>query len=172
MKKKSTKKKTTWLEESLVQELARAASLEGKIESQASQTTFLAVLSETKKQKLYEVMSASGMHYRALIGEFKGLEKLIEGAKGRFLDVPPFLSKGDSDMRALENQLSVEKSAKVGYENILKKLNQLGDKAKIVVNGVTVVPDKAKPIIKKLIEAEKGHIKIIEGIIRSFGTAI
>ena len=75
-------------------------------------------------------------------------------------------------MDALINQLSLEKSMKIGYENTLKMLDRMGDKAKISKEGVTVVPNKAKSLIKKLIAAEKGHILTIEEIIRSFGTAI
>ncbi|MFH1821383.1 MAG: hypothetical protein ABH852_02940, partial [Methanobacteriota archaeon] len=174
MKKKSPLKKPSpaILEERLVAELARVVSIEEKVESLAGGTSFFAVLNESKKQKLYQVMVASGDHYRALIKEFKGLEKLKEKIKERFLSAPPFQHGGEKDMDALINQLSLEKSMKIGYENILKMLDRLGDKAKISKAGVTVVPNKAKPLIKKLIAAEKEHILTLEEIIRSFGTAI
>lgn len=174
MRKKSTETKKTApaiLEERLVDELSRAASIEEKVESIAGGISFFAILSESKKQKLYQVMIASGDHYRALIREFKGLEELKEKIKERFLNAPPFQLRGEKDMDALINQLSLEKSMKVGYENILKMLDRLGDKAKISREGVTVAPSKAKTLIKKLIAAEKGHILNIEEIIHSFSEA-
>jgi len=175
MKKKSTATKKTTLtgiEERLVNELARVASIEEKVESIAGGSSFFAVLNESKKQKLYQVMVASGDHYRALIKEFKGLEKLKEKNKESFLKAPPFQFKGEKDMDALINQLNLEKSMKIAYENILKMLDRLGDKAKIKEEGVTIIPNETKDLIKKLIAAEKGHILTIEDIIRSFGTAV
>jgi hypothetical protein len=174
MNKKLVNKKPTQalLEERLVDELARAASIEEKVESLAGGVSFFAVLNESKKQKLYQVMIASGDHYRALIREFKGLEKLKEKIKERFLNAPPFQLKREKDMDALISQLSVEKSMKIGYENILKMLDRMSNRAKIRREGVTVIPHKAKLLIKKLIAAEKGHILTLEEIIRSFGTTV
>jgi hypothetical protein len=168
-KTKGIKKASARLEESLADELARAANMEEKIESLATETLFFTVLDESNKQKLYQVRIESGDHYRDLIKEFKGLEALKEKIKERFLDAPPFQSSGVMDMaKALANQLSVEKSAMICYKNILKMFDSLGGKKKIEIKGVTMVPDRAKPVIKKLIVAEKKHATAVEEVINSF----
>lgn len=158
-------------ENRLVIELARAATTEEKVEALAGEASFLAVLNESRKQKLYQVMMASDEHYRALVGGFKGLEELKEKIKGSFLNTPPFQLKAEKDMNVLINQ-QLGKSMKIYYENLLKMLERLGNKTRIKIEGITITPNKAKSLIKKLIAAEKGHILTAEEIIRSFGTSI
>ncbi len=155
----------------MVDELARIASMEEKIESLRAEASFFTVLSESTKAKLLRLLIASGGHYRALINAVDGLERLKDKYKERFLKAPPFKFGGETEKEVLENQLSVEKSMVIAYETILKLLDKLSTTKEIKRKGVRVSPNKVKPVVKEILAAEKGHVAIVEEIFSLFKEA-
>ncbi len=169
MKKKGTQIATT--EDRLVDALARIASMEEKVESIHLEASLFVLFDKSTKQKMIQLMMESGDHYYKLINAVDGLERLKEKHSERFLKAPPFKLGGETEKEIVANQVSIEKSMVMFYETILKLLDELGDRAEFKREGVRVIPDKVKSVVKEILEEEKRHISMVEEILQLFKEA-
>ncbi len=151
------------VEDRLINELVRVTILEEKIERTFSET-FLILLDESPKQKMYKLAMESAEHYHMLVNTVYGLEKFKMKYKERFIGAPPFKFQKKNVGQILEDQLTLVRSAAIVYEIILKFLGELSGKAEIKRGGLRINLDELKLCCKKISAIKKHHISIIEGI--------
>jgi len=160
MKERATttgKTKSAIAVERLLNELARVASMEEKVAAKVAETSFIAISDESIKRKLYQIMRESRDQSLMLVSNVDGLDRLKESYEERFVQVPPFLLGGKTEVETLENQLRAVKSLKIVYEGILQLLDELGDKTEIKEEGVETISGEVKSLVKDLLAAKKGR---------------
>ncbi len=154
--------------ESLVHELARALNIEETVEQLRSETSFFATLNEPVKKEMYRLLKESEEHYNILINAVDRLKNFKNRHRGHFLQHPPFELGGEDENEVLENQLEVERSLVIAYEEILKMLDELSGRDKIKIKGVKIIPQKVKSAVEKILAQEKEHVATVENLKRRF----
>jgi rubrerythrin len=144
--------------ERLLNELARVASMEEKVAAKVAETSFIAISDESIKRKLYQILRESRDHSSMLVSNVDGLDRLKDSYKERFVQIPPFLLGGKTEVETMENQLRAVKSLKIVYEGILQLLDELGDKTEIKEEGVETISGEIKSLIKDILAAKKKQI--------------